>query len=117
MSARLHARVTLPLAGRRRVLSVIGGAATLALVACSVSTPRHGFTAAGRGGTGLQAGAPGAGGGAGPGTDAAAGAGGGPGAATVGAATAGGAGGAPGAAAGVRTGAGGSGRTGGPADA
>jgi len=116
MSARLHARVTLPLAGRRRVLSVIGGAATLALVACSVSTPRHGFTAAGRGGTGLQAGAPGAGGGAGPGSDAAGpGVGGGAGAGTVGAATAGGAGGAPGAAAGVRTGSGGSGRTGGPA--
>src|SRR5207302_518824 len=118
MSARLHARVRAPLspAGRRRVLSVIGGAAMLALVACSVSTPRHGFTAAGRAGTGLQAGAPGAGGGAGAGSDAAGpGAGGGPGAGTVGAATAGGAGGAPGAAAGVRTGPGGSGRTGGPA--
>src|SRR5205807_410818 len=63
-----------------------------------------------------QAGAPGAGGGAGPGSDAAGpGVGGGAGAGTVGAATAGGAGGAPGAAAGVRTGSGGSGRTGGPA--
>src|SRR5438445_1092449 len=120
MSARDHARARASLspAARRRVLSAVGGAAMLALVACSVSTPRHGFTAAGRGGTGLQAGAPGGGGGAGAGPDTAgAGTGGGAGAGTAGAAAVGAAGGASGSAARVRTGSGGSGPAGGAAAA
>ena len=115
MSAR-GAKVSVA-AVRRRAVAVTATVAMLALVACSVSTPRHGFTAGGRGATGLQAGAAGGSPAGGAGADAA-GAGGGPaaGAAAVGAPTGGAAGGSAGVGA-ARSGSGGAGAPGGAASA
>ena len=64
MSAR-GAKVSVA-AVRGRTVPVLCAAAAVVMAACSVSTPRHGFTA-GRGSTGLQAGAAGAGNGPGAG--------------------------------------------------